>query len=188
LSIPNVNNNQANMIASGLILLRPATPADAETIGRIRVSAWRAAYQPFMPASYLASLDHKANMADLRTKLATPSNAFRLTIAEVDDQVVGFSIVGTPRHNAREGHTELWALNVTLTHWRKGIGRALTLQAIGDSAAHGFIGIDLWCIVGNLPAQAAYESCGFIPTGIARVSSALTGYPLHEILYVKSMR
>lgn len=171
------------------ILLRPATTADAEAIGQIRVSAWQAAYAPFMPANYLGSLDPKANLAALRAKLATPSNDFRLTVAELDGEVAGFSIVGTPRHDdAYEGHIELWALNVAPSHWRKGIGRALTLQAIGKSASHGFSGIDLWCIDGNVPAQATYESCGFVPTGIARVSSALTGYPLHEMLYVKSIR
>jgi ribosomal protein S18 acetylase RimI-like enzyme len=167
------------------VILRPAIPSDADAVGRIRVAAWRAAYRSFMPASYLDALDPLANLDSLRVKLASPSDDFKLAVAEVNGLVVGFSIIGEPRYETSPGCLELWALNVSPEHWRRGIGRSLTLQAVREAASSG-CDIELWCISGNLPAQAAYESCGFLLTGKERTSSSLTGHPLHEVLYSKS--
>jgi len=165
--------------------LRLALPTDAEEIGQIRVSAWRAAYQHFMPLDYLSALDPLANIDSLRVKLASPTDDFKLTVAEVGGLVVGFSIIGDPRHEAPRGNVELWALNVNPEYWRKGIGRRLTLHTVSEAASLGFNQIELWCINGNLPAQAAYENCGFKLAGKERTSTTLTGHPLHEVLYSK---
>ena len=171
---------------SSHMTLRPAIPADAGAIGQIRVAAWRAAYQRFMPESYLAALNPSANLDSLRAKLASPADDFKLTVAEYDGLVAGFSIIGAPRYEAIQGHMELWALNVLPEYWRRGIGRSLTLHAVREAAALGCRGIELWCINGNAPAQAAYESCGFTLAGKERTSSNLTGHPLHEVLYSRS--
>lgn len=140
-----------------------------------------------MPPSYLAALDPLANLDSLRQKLAIPTNDFKLIVAEVDGLVVGFSITSELRHEARQGYMELRALNVLPAYWRKGIGRNLTMHAVSEAASLGFSGIELWCINGNFPAQAVYESCGFTLAGKERTSTKLTGLPLHEVLYSKQL-
>ena len=168
-------------------MLRPAIIEDAEAIGSIRVSAWRAAYQQFMPSNCLAELDPLHNLGALRERLAAPKKKLWFTCAEVNGAVVGFSMVGAPRYETLEGHAELWSLNVLPSHWRTGIARGLTLKAIGETTSAGYCVLELWCIIGNLPARAAYESVGFSLTGKERTSSHLTGHPLHEVLYAKAL-
>lgn len=167
--------------------LRPALVSDAEAIGYIRVSAWQAAYEKFMPQSFLAALDPLEHLDSRRKDLAKQTDGFVVCVAEVDGSVAAFSIIGTPRYPTNARVIELWALNVHPSLWRQGIGRALTLRAVDTASSLGFQTVELWCIHGNSPARAAYESCGFSLTGQERASSTLTGYPLHEVLYAKAL-
>lgn len=169
------------------IELRPALVSDAEAIGRIRVSAWQAAYEAFMPKHFLDALDPLANLEALHEKLAQPTDNFMVNVADIDSSVVAFSILGSPRYATHIQSTELWALNVHPDFWRQGIGRALTFDTVNTAKTLGFQCVELWCIHGNLPACATYESCGFTLTGQERTSSTLTGHPLREILYTKAL-
>ncbi|MEI8573049.1 GNAT family N-acetyltransferase [Methylomonas sp. LW13] len=165
--------------------IRLAIPADAKAIGQIRVAAWRAAYQPFMPSEFLASLDPSANLDALTERLTNPTREFMVFVAEDEGNTVGFSIIGAPRYQTQELTVELWALNVSPAHWRQGLGRKLVDRSVAESFNLGFACIELWCIKGNSPAEAAYAGCGFTLTDKERTSSALTGHPLHEVLYSK---
>lgn len=165
--------------------LRPAELCDAEAICRVRVLAWQAAYGEFMPRGYLDSLAPLANVDAWGKRLAQPSNSASINVVEMDDSVVGFSTADLPRYSTAAKCVELWALNVHPAYWRRGVGRALTLHAIDIARAQGFESVELWCISGNIPARANYESCGFSLTGRERSSPTLTGQPLHEILYAK---
>lgn len=169
------------------IKLRPASVDDAEAIGNIRVSAWQAAYEAFMPKDFLNALDPLANLDALREKLAQPSDGFMVNVADVDGSAVAFSILGSPRYATHILSTELWALNVHPDFWRQGIGRTLTFDTVNTAKTLGFQCIELWCIYGNLPACATYEGCGFTLAGQERTSSTLTGHPLREILYTKAL-
>ena len=165
------------------MLIRTAKSDDAEAVDRIRVNAWRAAYQEFLPADYLAALDTKSNLDSLSSVLASPESPFCLKVAEQNGIVAGFSIVGLPRHEADSGTYELWALNVEPSYFRKGIGQALVEEALRYSKSRDAIKMELWCVKGNTPAGLLYESCGFTLTGTERVTSRLTGHPLAEVLF-----
>lgn len=167
--------------------IRQAVPSDAEAIGNLRVKAWQAAYSAFMPSHYLATLDSSANLDALRQRLEHPADNFILAVAETENMVVAFSILGTPRYESVSGCIELWALNVLPEFWRRGIGRSLTTNAITTASALKASRVELWCIKGNAPAQAVYESCGFTETGQERMTSSLTGHPLREALYAKTL-
>lgn len=168
-------------------MLRIAVPDDADAIGQIRVAAWRLAYGAFMPEDYLARLDPQANLDLLRQQLVSQGIHFTLTVAQEDNQIVGFSIVGTPRYCVDPATLELWALNVNPEVWRRGIGRKLILQAQTFASCAGFNKLSLWCIEGNLPAEQAYLKAGFIKTAQMRVTTHLTGHSLHERLYTKTL-
>lgn len=167
--------------------IRSARPIDASAIGRIRVAAWQAAYGAFMPADFLAELDPSANLTALRRQLAARAEPY-LSVAEQDQQLLGFSVLGQPRYPAPSGCLELWALNVVPEYWRQGVGRELLRDALQQARALRADRLELWCIDGNLAAQKLYESAGFVLTGSTRRSSDLTGHPLSEVQYVLALK
>lgn len=165
------------------MIIRLAAAEDAEAISRVRVAAWQAAYREHMPGDYLDSLDPRANLDELKAILASPQPPFMLRVAETDDDVVAFSILGRPRYPADAETLELWSLNVAPSHWRIGIAHALVRQSFDDARSAGALALELWCIAANRAACALYESCGFTRTGQQRTTAALTGHPLHEVAY-----
>lgn len=168
-------------------MLRNATPEDAEAIGQIKVAAWRAAYQEFIPADFLAGINPADNLDSLRERLSAQGPEFTISVAETDKKVVAFSIIGKPRYPAALHTMELWALNVIPEYWQLGIGSKLVARAADYSKQHGFDSIELWCISGNRPAQLAYHKAGFVASGQQRSSSQLTGHPIHELHYFKML-
>jgi GNAT superfamily N-acetyltransferase len=170
------------------MIVRLAAAEDADAIGCVRVAAWQAAYRGHMPADYLDSLDPRANLDEHRAILASPDPPFVLRVAEINDAVAAFSILGRPRYQADADALELWALNVAPSHWRRGIAQALVGQSLDDARSAGASMLELWCIAANRAACALYESSGFTRTGQQRTTAALTGQPLHEVAYRAALR
>lgn len=169
------------------MVIRTARPEDADAVGRIRVSAWRSAYQEFLPADYLAGLDPRANLDGLRAALASQAPPFLLKIAELDREIVGFSILGKVRHATAPNTHEIWALNVDPNFWRSGVGKRLVQEALRCALEAGAARVELWCLKGNRAAGSLYEACGFSLAGVERTTSELTGHPLHEVCYVHAL-
>jgi GNAT superfamily N-acetyltransferase len=79
-------------------------------------------------------------------------------VAEVNEVVLGFAAV-LPRD---DGDSELDALFVDPTVWRRGVGRALVQRCCEAAAAAG--GTSLYAL-GNPHAEAFYRSCDFAVVG-----------------------
>lgn len=124
-------------------MLRNGILADAEDIEAIKIAAWRAGYQKFMPADFLAGLDATQNIARLRQRLACQNRDFSVAVAEHEQVVTAFSILGKPRFEAPSTTIELWALNVHPRYSRMGLGLQLIENAIESSQAAGFESIEL---------------------------------------------
>jgi len=75
-------------------------------------------------------------------------------VAEVAGSVVGFAAI-LPRH---DGDSELDALFVEPSAWRKGIGRALVEHCASAAKANGAKALH---VVGNPHAEHFYVACGF---------------------------
>ncbi|UTF58678.1 GNAT family N-acetyltransferase [Gilvimarinus sp. DA14] len=168
-------------------MLRKSEPRDAKNIGKVRVAAWRAAYQGFMQCDFLNSLTPENNLDELRDRLSRLNSELFVTVSEISGSVVAFFIVEAPRYKTADNTIELCALNVFPEYWRNGIGSRLIAQAIEDSHHLGFGRIELWCTAGNVPAQSTYEKMGFTKTGNKRSSSDLTGHRLDEVQYARSL-
>ncbi len=167
-------------------MLRLAEPKDAAAIGAIRVAAWQAAYSNFLPQSFLERLNPNSNLEGLRSQLAQQNDDFKVWLAEADQRVAGFCIVGKPRYLAQPKSLEIWAINVLPHYWRRGLSRQLITQIINDHKGQ-YSHLCLWCIKGNSPAERCYQQLGFIPSGQERSTTHLTGHPLHEIEYLKML-
>lgn len=136
---------------------------------------------------FLAGLEDTKNIEGLQERLASQDLDFSLSVAEYEDVVVAFSILGKPRYETAPETIELGAFNVHPRCWRMGIGFQLIQKTIDSAQSAGFKTIELWCIVGNAQAEAAYFKAGFVPSDKERTSSDLTGHPIHEQHYAKNL-
>lgn len=169
-------------------MLRPARPDDAQAMEELRVAAWRAAYTSFMPSEFLSGLNPADRVAGLAERLSNQSREYWATVAEIRDEVVGFTVLGQPRYEADAKTAELWALYVNPLQWRKGIGGRLLAYALNAAYLNSYRQVELWCLKGNEAAQKAYEKAGFTLSGKERHSSNLIGTPLHELQYVIALQ
>lgn len=160
---------------------RLAQPEDAESIGRVRVDAWKTAYVGFMPDIFLDALDPNTELSQLRAQLAAATPCQVTRVIESEGDVVAFSLLGLPRYEAPSETVELWAVNVMPAYWRRGYGAALVEVAFQDARAKRGRCLELWCIEGNNRARSLYKRFGFAETGTSRTNTKLTGHPLYEI-------
>ncbi len=164
---------------------RDARYDDAAAIASAQVEAWRAAYEGLMPPAFLAALDATRVRERWEQGLRT---AVSVLVVEADGEVVGFCRYGPSRDaDASQSIGEIVAINLHPTSWRQGLGRALLLEATSRLRAAGFTEATLWVVHGNERARRFYEAQGWRPDGGERVQTALTGSPLHEARYRRSL-
>ena len=166
-------------------IIREAVPADAEQIGMIQVSAWRAAYREIFPAEELASLEVGPKSEQWRERLESPSAEVRNTVAVGKGEVAAFCSLGPSRDEAALRITdvaELYALYASPCAWGAGAGFALFRDAIDAVVAWQVRGLSLWVFEKNLRGRAFYERQGLRPDG-ARIREKVLGVEADEIRY-----
>ena len=80
-------------------------------------------------------------------------------MAEVEGELIGFSVAGPARDPEPPVELELYAVYVRRLWYGTGVGQALTEAVIGDRPAC------LWVLETNLRARAFYARNGFRPDG-----------------------
>ena len=152
------------------MLIRAATPDDAEATARVHVSSWAAAYTLAGP-----SLEERL---DLHRRFPPTF------LAEADGEVVGFVGVGPSRDSDAEG--ELYTIYVAPEHWRGGIGRELIRAGEERMRELGYRKVVLWVLDGNARAQRFYESEGWTADGESRTIE-FVGESIPEVRYAKRL-
>ncbi len=94
-------------------------------------------------------------------------------MATVDDEVVGFALVGPAGESQNDGVGELYAINVDPDHWGTGAGVALIDAAVDALQASGFTSAVLWVHPDNRRARAFYARRGWIDDGVDRQHEVL---------------
>jgi GNAT superfamily N-acetyltransferase len=149
--------------------VRDAAIPDAAAIGRIKRDGWRAAYRGLIPSAVLDSLDADTLAADFGQSLldlkAQPSTVRAFLVAELDQAVIGYVIVGAYRGDDLTGAGEVYALYVDPDRWGQGTGRALMTAAEGRLRVMGHAEAALWVLEGNEVGRGFYESIGWQPDG-----------------------
>lgn len=161
--------------------VRNATEADADTIERIRVRAWRVAYRHVFPPAELDAMPIDASR--WRDRLVDPPSGWATLVAVRDGVVVGFTALGPSRDGAPVG--ELYAIYVDPDAWSTGAGRAL-LQATEDVLADAFDEATLWVLEENPRARRFYESFGWSPDGSRQLFERY-GVRAPEVRYRKTL-
>ena len=166
------------------MLVRAATAADADAIGRVQVETWRAAYRGLMPDEAIARFDVAARQQMWREGLARePRTGSATFVAEVDGEVVGFASVGACRDDEDAG--ELYAIYLHPSCWDRGIGRALLERAEESLRSSGFTRALLWVMEGNERGERFYQAAGWEREG--RKLDTFQGAEIAELRYRKDL-
>lgn len=164
--------------------VRPATPTDADAIGRIQVESWRFAYAGLLPAETIAAFDVEARQQMWREGLArAPRPGSATFVAMVDEETVGFATVGACYSEVGIG--ELYAIYVHPSSWGSGVGRALIEQSELSLRASGFPSALLWVLDGNERAERFYRSAGWRRDG--EKEDVFQGADVVELRYRKQL-
>ena len=135
------------------VLVRRATEADVDAVMSVGHRTWPPTYGPIAGDDYVAMglakwWSAEANLTAIR--------AGRMTVAEVDDDIVGVASAGP-----HEGRLVLWKLYVLPEHQGQGVGARL-LEAVVEGARGVYPELRLAYIDGNTTARDFYSHKGFV--------------------------
>lgn len=160
-----------------MILLRDATPADAQAVARVHVRTWQTAYRGLLPDEYLDGM--RAEDRAKRCTFGIRDPAGPHTLVAVDgSELIGFATVSADREDARAG--ELCALHVDPSRWGQRVGLALIKAARANLVDRRFLEARLWLLVGNVRAERFYRLDGWEPDGRRR-SDVIWGVSVDEL-------
>ena len=142
------------------LIIREADGNDLAAVLEVGKRTWPATYGPIAGEDYVAMGLAKWWTAD---STIPAIRAGRVTVAELDGEVVGMASVGP-----HEKHLVLWKLYVLPEYQGKAVGSAL-LEAVVERATGEYPNIRLSYLVGNVSAEGFYSSKGFVE--VSRESS-----------------
>jgi GNAT superfamily N-acetyltransferase len=147
------------------ILVRRATPADAQSVAAVEVASWQAAYRGLMPDAFLDGLSEAEKAASWRGNLLKhgASGRKRLLVAIGDAGVVGLVRVGPDGDAGEVGLVYL--LYVLPAYWGHGVGKALMSAAMDELRDLGMSEAVLWVLRDNQRAHRFYERLGWCRNG-----------------------
>jgi RimJ/RimL family protein N-acetyltransferase len=168
------------------VQIRDARADDVDTLGRVHVRAWQAAYRAVMPDEYLDGLQASDRAAMWVRFLEEPYPDQRLQVITVDARVAGFACFGSCPDAEDAPLGGLYAINLDPDHWGRSLGRqllsevTLELPAFGDAAV-------LWVVPENARARRLDESAGWADDGGRRHDEEL-GVRVDEMRYRITLR
>jgi GNAT superfamily N-acetyltransferase len=154
--------------------LRLAVPADAAAGAALHAACWREAYGPFVDGALLRQrLDDTARWTAAWTRqlLDGPPRV----LAEVDDRLVGFAVVGPSRDEDAVAPHELYALYTRAAWWGRGLGQALWDAVRPDGPC------SLWVLEANARARGFYRRNGFVPDGAREHYTGLGAWEIRMV-------
>lgn len=107
----------------------------------------------------------------------------RLTVAERDGEVVGFTYVGP---SETPGQPELYAIHVAPELVGTGLGRQLMGGALAELREIGGGRAVLWVLEENERARRFYDRGGWVADGATRVEP-IGGEPVPQLRYAKRL-
>ncbi|HVQ87600.1 MAG TPA: GNAT family N-acetyltransferase [Actinomycetes bacterium] len=174
---------------SEVISVRVALPSDAERLGHIKVTSWRAAYAGLLPDQVLADLSIPYLVDEFRKRLRDKASSTTALVATIEEAgtglVCGYAMVGPYRWDELTGAGEVYAIYVDPSHWGMGAGRALLSAAEQCLLDRGFAAAALWVLEANLPGRVFYEAMGWSTDGQRGERCEVENAP--EIRYRKNL-
>ena len=169
------------VLHSSIMKVRIARLRDTESIARIHVDSWRAAYAGILSEKFLASMDYDKRLALWHKNVQ--ENAVKLFVLEENKEVIGFSCIGSSRDSEVKG-MELYAIYLDPAHQRKGKGTIFwnELEKFVRNKAYS---VYLWVLKKNSGARAFYERNGFQEVMGKTKNLNIGGIDFSEVMYRK---
>lgn len=150
------------------VLVREATPDDAEPIAAVHIASWREAYAGVLPDAFLDGLDVAERADEWREILTDTPRGMSIWVAEDEGRVVGFASLGPSRDEDAERTTlEIYTIYLEPSAWGHGIARELmrtVLAEVPEGAP-----VTLWSLDSNARANHFYRRNGFVRDGVEKV-------------------
>jgi len=146
--------------ASSTVVVRPAAPADAPGIARVRVASWRTTYRGMIPDAYLDAMKVEDSTALWERVLNAGANTTSVFVASDGADVCGFAAGLMLAERRFDLDAELTAIYLQPDRQRAGIGRRLVAAVVDAQRSHGATGMLTWVIAGNRGARTFYERLG----------------------------
>lgn len=170
------------------VSIRPAETSDAIGLARVQVETWRDAYVGVLPDDALIDLDEMRAAVRWTRLVSVLEEPERLSIAEVDGDLVGFCHGGPGRRavtkvvGSGDRMAEVYALYVDPNFQGMGIGRALLRHVAQGFESDGFETVAILTLEANRHGRRFYDALG----GIAgeAVPSVVSGAPVDQTPYV----
>ncbi|MFF5081738.1 GNAT family N-acetyltransferase [Actinoplanes sp. NPDC000266] len=170
------------------MIVRAATPDDAEALAEVNVRAWRAGYRGLVPQDYLDRMTPADRRPVWERMVREPAMA--IFVAEgAAGGVVGYIRVSAGRDADTDPRLvgEVQALYVRPDSWKLGAGRALMDRGVRRLAGDGYREYILWVLAANERARRFYEAAGWRPDGSMKTDGS-RGFPLTEARYRRDAR
>ncbi|WIM97284.1 GNAT family N-acetyltransferase [Actinoplanes oblitus] len=161
------------------VLLRPADDADPFRVGALHQRSRVATYSGFISREVLEARSAESFGEWWAERWRWERETHRLTLAEVDGELAGFSYLG-PSETPEAA--ELYAIHVDPDHIGTGIGRALMIHALKELPSIGGDRAVLWVLTENHQARRFYERGGWHPDGATR-TEPVNDVPVPQLRY-----
>jgi GNAT superfamily N-acetyltransferase len=145
-----------------MIRLRPGAYEDAAANAHVHVETWRDAYAGGLPTDMLVNMSVSRQTAYWRAALLRRRKGESISLAMVDDALVGFGTCGPARGPAGRSTGEVQMLYVLQDYQELGLGRALLRALFAALRRHGMTRVLFWVVAQNT-ARFFYEAMGGTP-------------------------
>jgi ribosomal protein S18 acetylase RimI-like enzyme len=163
--------------------IRSAASCDAESIARLHIASWQAAYRTELPASFLSSQDLEKRTSAWQTQLTNPTT--RVLVAEQEQRLLGFCASGPARDADTDPAAwwEIYNLHVSPERRGGGIGSELFDQGVMLALQSSAQELVLWVVISNHPARRFYEKKGMAADGAEQLHQLADDVALREVRY-----
>jgi ribosomal protein S18 acetylase RimI-like enzyme len=161
--------------------LRTGNDSDLSAVGAVHYRSRAAAYAHILAPETLAASRAEGFSEYWIERWRWEKETHRLTVAERDDEIVGFTYVGP---SETPGAAELYAIHVAPKLVGRGLGRDLMINALKQLRDIGAGRAVLWVLEENEVARRFYDRGGWVPDGETQVD-AINGEPVPMLRYTK---
>jgi GNAT superfamily N-acetyltransferase len=185
------NLAESHAAESDRVVIRAATPADADGITDVQVASWRAGYAHVFPDSILYADDFESSRRTFWNNWRfAPGHRIAVAVERGDpERVIGFSSYGPERERARgfTGRGEVWAFYLHPDAWGSGAAGQLMDHVEERLNAEGFATAVLWVLEDNPRARRFYERHRWSATGLSAAFDEYCEVSVPEVEYRKEL-
>jgi len=151
------------------MIIRLATPADAQDMAEVGMRSWEVAYKEILPADYIR--EKNATRPDLFKRVITDENQNSYVI-QLGGKTVGIMKLDAPvDDDLTDEYYELHYIYLHPDYFRQGIGAKAMDFAMEKARELGKKHISLWVISENTSSVKFYEKCGYRRDGHTRMQN-----------------